>query len=300
MPLFFFMLLLTIHVAFAQFDPCRYEIQRTETVYEMCIKFDKHSSGYVDCIKLYMEQKTKTNEICRFSAIPPAPWELYPIPTATPECVATEPVPAPAPVPAPVEVPAEVPVATPEEEEEPQEKVSEKKGVRFGFRAGFHINDFSFGYKELDEEIGLGYGFGGGLALNIPFSNYVRLNLGLDLYYKLLFNGTFGDTDEATVSVPILLQFGKAIYIASGVQLDFPTGLTESGLGNTEFMDNRYSMDFDVVFGLGYMSQNFGIDFRYVWGITSIFKDFTYNKIDYKGKKNWLGQYGFGVCYYFG
>jgi hypothetical protein len=245
-----------------------------------------------------MEQKTKTNEICRFSAIPPAPWELYPIPAATPECIA--PGPAPVAVPAtPVATPA-TPVEVEETEDEPQYEIREKKGVRFGFRAGFNINDFSFGYKDLNKEIGMGYGFGGGLALNVPLSNYVRLNLGLDLYYRLLFNGTFGDTDEATVSVPILLQFGKAIYIASGVQLDFPTGLTESGLGNIEFMDNRSSMDFDVVFGLGYISQNFGLDFRYVWGITSIFKDFTYNRINYKGKKNWLGQYGFGVCYYFG
>jgi hypothetical protein len=293
MPLFFFMLLLTVNAAFAQFDPCRYEIQRTETFYEMCIKFDKQSSGYVDCVKLYMEQKTKTNEICRFSAIPPAPWELYPHPVAIPECIAPEPVSVPI-------SPAADPVAIEEAEEEPQEKISEKKGVRFGFRTGFNISDFTFGYKDLNKEIGMGYGFGGGLALNIPFSSYVRLNLGLDLYYRLLFNGTFGDTDEAVVSVPILLQLGKPFYIATGVQLDFPTSLTKSGLGNLDFMDNRSSMDFDVVFGLGYMSSNFGIDLRYVWGITSIFKDFTHNKLEYKGKKNWLGQYGFGVCYYFG
>jgi hypothetical protein len=292
-------ILATIHAAFAQYDPCKYEFQKTEAFYEVCAKFDKQSAGYVDCIKLYMEQKTKAIESCKSGIIPPAPWELYKPAPIIPECRDPEPVPVAIPE-TPVATPAEIPATVPEEEE-PQEKAPEKKGVRFGFRAGFNINDFSFGYKELDEEIGLGYGFGAGIALNIPFSNYFRLNIGLDLYYRLLFNGTYGDTDEAAVSVPILIQFGKSIYIASGVQLDFPTNLTESGLGNLDFMDNRSSMDFAVVFGIGYISPlSFGLDFKYVLGITSIFKDFTYNKIDYKGKKNWLGQYGFGVCYYFG
>jgi hypothetical protein len=46
----------TIHVAFAQTDPCKDETQKAETLYEMCLKLNKESASYVDCIKIFVNQ----------------------------------------------------------------------------------------------------------------------------------------------------------------------------------------------------------------------------------------------------
>jgi hypothetical protein len=40
--------------------------------------------------------------------------------------------------------------------------------LKFGIRAGFNLYDLSSGNKEMDKEIDLGMGFGGGIAVNIP------------------------------------------------------------------------------------------------------------------------------------
>jgi hypothetical protein len=274
--------LIATHAAFAQVDPCMSEIQKTDVLYELCVKFDKQSTGYVDCIKLYMEQRIRTNEVCNIYKIPPAPWELYRLEPPENSCLVPEQEAPPAPA--------------SDAEEEPEEESGEEKGVRFGIRAAFNINDFSFGYKDLNRNIGMGYGFGGGLVLNVPIVSILRFNLEADLYYRLLFDGHYGDVDEAVVSVPVLLQIGKSLYFTTGVQLDFPTSLTKKG--NVDFMDNRVSMDVGIVAGLSYMSANFGLDFRYVYGLTSLFKNFTYNNIYYKSNSS-LGQYGFGVSYFF-
>jgi hypothetical protein len=60
-----------IQAAFAQADPCRDETQKAENFYEICIRFDPQSPGYMDCVKMYMEQRAKTIDVCK--ANPPAP-----------------------------------------------------------------------------------------------------------------------------------------------------------------------------------------------------------------------------------
>jgi hypothetical protein len=290
----FFLILLATLAAFAQPDPCRNEIQKADTYYEMCVKFDKQSQGYTDCVKLYVEQKAIANDMCKvLPPAPPAPWVIPELPPAPPEPWKVHPTPTPVPTPTPA------PVAT-EASEEPKEEKSEKKGVRLGIRTGFNINDFSFGYNFLDKNIGIGMGFGAGLVLNVPIANYFKFNTELDFYYRQLFGGKvyypakngFGDMRELVASLPVLMQFGKSFYFATGVQLDFPV-YTWNGYeikGSDAFRKNRSIMDFDIALGLGYMFENVGIDFKYVYGLTSFFDSLS---------KSSLMQYGIGVSYFF-
>jgi hypothetical protein len=80
-------------VVFAQADPCKAETQKAESLNDICAKFDAQSQSYIECIKLYIEQKVKVSEACK---------------AASPE-----PVPAPVSVPAPEPAPAVIPVVPP-------------------------------------------------------------------------------------------------------------------------------------------------------------------------------------------
>jgi hypothetical protein len=381
--------------AFAQADPCKEETQKAENFYEICVKFEAQSSAYMDCIKMFLEQKAKASEICK--AAPPAP---TPVPAVVPEAT---PAPAAAlvsvaamsvvqalresslpggcvadfttllesdgfsmgkfvkdlpPAVAKVKVQMKSPFGKPKDgdktsvgltvgcikllpespaeiqellkdialkaglsfaaeavesvaegysNDEPKEEGGDKKGMRFGFRAGFNFNNFSFGYKDLDRRIDMGYGFGAGLALNVPIASIVMLNAGLDVYWRELFEGIvyydsrngFGNMTEIALSIPVTLQFGNSIYLAAGIQLDIPVRTRSDVMnGGHHFEENRSPMDFGLVLGLGYMFENIGLDFKCVYGLTSFFEDFSYNYIRYKDK-SWLGQYGFGLSYFF-
>jgi hypothetical protein len=73
-------ILLTIHAAFAQPDPCKDETQKAEILYDMCAKIDPQSASYMECVKLYMEQKNKSSEVCNAAPLAPA---IVPAPAPT-------------------------------------------------------------------------------------------------------------------------------------------------------------------------------------------------------------------------
>jgi hypothetical protein len=85
------LILLTIHAAFAQIDLCREEIQKSEILYDMCIKLDPQSPGYMDCVTLYMEQRNKASDACKAAAPEPAP-APQPAPALAPAAAAPAPV----------------------------------------------------------------------------------------------------------------------------------------------------------------------------------------------------------------
>jgi hypothetical protein len=190
---------------------------------------------------------------------------------------------------------------------EPAEGEGGEKGMRFGIRAGFNIYDFSFGYNDMDRDLGMGKGFGAGLALNVPIISILRLNAGLDFYYRQLFSGKtrylrgVGESlHEYAVSVPVLLQIGKDFYAAAGAQLDIPVSTGwDSVEGYDYFSNSRYSFDFGLAIGAGYMLESIAIDFKFVYGLTRLFEDFA---IDYNmnyADRSSLMQYGAGVSYFF-
>jgi hypothetical protein len=65
------LILLTIHAVFAQAEPCKDETQKAEMLNDMCAKFDAQSQSYMDCIKLYIEQKTKASDVCKAALLQP-------------------------------------------------------------------------------------------------------------------------------------------------------------------------------------------------------------------------------------
>jgi hypothetical protein len=180
-------------------------------------------------------------------------------------------------------------------------------GVNFGVRAGYNVNNFSFGYEEFGKNIDMGYGVGVGLVLSVPIVSIVKLNAGVDFYWREFFEGdiyyflgSFGDMQEIAASIPVTLQFGNSIYLAAGAQLDIPL-YTWNGYernGEHHIVKNRSSMDIGLVFGLGYRVTNIEIDLKYVYGLTGLFEDFSYYSYKYEDK-SWLGQYGLGLTYFF-
>jgi hypothetical protein len=419
-------ILFAAHIVFAQADPCKEETQKAETFYEMCVRFDPESSSYTDCVKMFMEQKTKASEICKAAPPPPEPAPVV-APVAAPaqplassaisqSCMSefsalatsdfdmlgfvkklpTEVVKVKAQLKLPFgkpadskktgvgitvgclkdfpETPSEIipllkdvsmemamgivaskagiarnqiptditqlrdlavqsgvkPVADAlsflaggggaeaSDDEDPEEEDSGKKGVRVGIRTGFNMYDFYFGYKEMDKNTSIGKGFGAGLALNVPIVSMLRFNVGLDFYYRQLFEGKvnypypggYGNNQESygksmyeyVVSIPALFQIGKDFYVAAGAQMDIPisTGWV-SIYGSDYFSNNRSSVDFGLAAGLGYMFENFGLDFKFVYGLTKFFENFT---VDYYSDRKYkdnslLRQYGLGVSYFF-
>jgi hypothetical protein len=172
--------------------------------------------------------------------------------------------------------------------EEPKEVGGYEKRLRFGVHMGFNINNFSFGDKNLDENIETGSGLGVGLALNVPIVSILRFNIGLDYYYRELFVEWGRNMHEHAVSVPVLFQIGKTYYLATGTQFDIPISGSYGGYFTSE---NRSSMDIGLVLGFGIKFTNVEFDLKYVYGLTGPLNDFK--------DKSWLGQYGIGVSYFF-
>jgi hypothetical protein len=420
-------ILVASYVAFAQTDQCKEETTKAETFYEMCAKFDKESTGYIECLNMFMEQKAKAKKVCEKVATPAVSEEcleerdvakaiydscmnmdvetedyaecsedyenqnirvkqacqakLVPVKPKAAVAAAPKPMPlsqalsgsglssvcvegfakilnrdgfnmsnfakdlvisvakvklqlkSPLPFGKPKdndgtsvgltvgcikslpESPAEIQSllknialkaglnfaasAMADDDDDYNIDLSIfKKKVRFGIRTGFNINDFRFGYTDFDREIGIGFGYGAGLMLNIPLASILRLNMESDFYYRLLYGGNHNIT-EGIVSIPVLFQIGKSFYFATGAQMDIPIWTNVKVLNGSYFENNRSSVDFGLVAGLGYMAENVGFDFKFVYGLTRLFEDFTIDSHRSYEDRSSLRQYGLGVSYFF-
>lgn len=89
-------------------------------------------------------------------------------------------------------------------------------------------------------------------------------------------------------------MFVEGFYAIAGVQIDFPLNTyktynkTYSNRGK-ELLIGRDIFDWGLVFGIGYAWKNFGLDFRYVAGMSELNVDGSAT----------LSQYGFGLNYFF-
>jgi len=177
----------------------------------------------------------------------------------------------------------------------------------YGFRAGFSLYDYSTGNSAKDKYVKMGYGFGGGLVVNKSLSssfNYVQeANF---LYRKPVImdisdiygSGAEMYITELALSTPMMFRFTPVedmpLYLAAGVQLDVlissKTTMKIGGQEESEDTEDRVSLDFGIVLGIGYLiTPNIGVDIRAVIGLTEP----TKNKED-----SWK-QYGAGLTYYF-
>jgi hypothetical protein len=189
----------------------------------------------------------------------------------------------------------------------PQVVTASPGEFKFGVRAGFSVNNFSFGYKDLDEGVKMGLGYAVGAVLNVPLVSLISLNIGLDFYYRTIISGDF-DGSEIAISIPALFQFGNSYNLAAGIQLDIPLSSDFSASREVDSREVSISMDrspinVGLVLGLGYRFLDFGFDFRYVYGLAGLFDELGYyendNLIGSDKDKSWLGQYCFGVSYFF-
>lgn len=199
------------------------------------------------------------------------------------------------------------------------------------------INDASSGYSEMDKNLGIGMGFGAGLAASIPLGSQLSVNPELNFLYRRLFNyessgeerGVKVETNsyvsEFALSVPVMVQFRPVsdvgAYISAGLQLDIPFSSTQTQeikVGGTDYcpamklagedcegkFKDRSAMDFGIAFGAGYMvNENIGVDARAVIGITKPTKDEEEDlgngmKVTIKSKSS-LNQYAARVLYFF-
>jgi hypothetical protein len=193
---------------------------------------------------------------------------------------------------------------------------AQEGGVKFGVRVAYNMQHPT-GDGAKDDESGeslewglLGFGIGG--VANIPITSQLSFNPGLNFLYRRAFSMSdsykeYGATvnvevyeSEFALGIPLMFQFAPAggFYLGAGVQLDIPfsakitakaTG-SENGVSaeaeETRDLDDRASPDFGIALGFGfYATENIGIDFRAVIGLTEIVKD----------SKTQFNQYGIGL-----
>jgi opacity protein-like surface antigen len=193
------------------------------------------------------------------------------------------------------------------------------KCPKFGIRAGFNLNDFTGGDSD---EFDIGFGFGGGIAVNIPIADFLSFNPELGFYYRKLASMSEKDAvdkdveyyhylDEFALSIPAMLRFAPngmvPFYLAAGVQLDIPFSTKsysersykgDKTVSAGKKIDERAEIDFGIALGLGYnITPNFGIDLRCVIGLTDLFD--VPNLADEDEPDISLNQYGIGVTYFF-
>jgi len=190
-----------------------------------------------------------------------------------------------------------------------------QEGQKFGIRAGLSLYDYSLGVSEMDKYIEMGYGFGVGLVVNVPFTSTLSFVPEVDFLYRKpairneeideYGGGEHVYLSEYAISIPAMLKVtpieGKPFYLVIGVQLDIPfkSEVTVELNGNKiATMDNseyRASLDFGIPLGFGYLvTTNLDIDLRAVIGITSPSKETGSSRV----KDSW-NQYGAGLTYYF-
>jgi len=174
------------------------------------------------------------------------------------------------------------------------------------------MNMFSTGQSKTDKLIDMGLGGGGGAVVSIPITSIIAFVPEMNFLYRTLF--VYSETEdsysyemsnkECAISFPLMFQVmpiaGTPIYFAGGLQLDIPFATkkyTEEGDGiskesKEEAIGDRAMPDFGIALGTGYhISQNLGIDVKFVIGLTSISTR--------KDDDSSLKQLGIGVSYLF-
>ncbi|MDR2581005.1 MAG: PorT family protein [Fibromonadaceae bacterium] len=185
--------------------------------------------------------------------------------------------------------------------DKPNPNAPQKESVKVGFRTAFGLHFYKINSlidSEDEAEINGGGGLGTGLVVKIPLGNSISINPGLGLNFRTGgvvdgFRGNDdirGDYDEFAISLPVLLQYNpfKFLYIAAGIQPEKSFG------GN--FNEFR-TFDIGVPLELGFMvMRNFGIDFRYVIGLTD---PFDFGEFKKNNDRNSFSLFSLGITSYF-
>lgn len=165
---------------------------------------------------------------------------------------------------------------------------------QFGIKAGANISSISKdGFEDSKSKVG----FYGGLFMNAPLSEqfsiqpevlYSQQGAEVKRTYTALGNTTTidGKLDLDYITVPVMFQFKATpeFYIEAGPEFGFLVNAKQKGdikvNGNTvasntyDAKDNYNSFNMGAALGVGFnVTENFGVNARYVAGFTDINKD---------------------------
>jgi len=186
--------------------------------------------------------------------------------------------------------------------------INAEEGIKVGARLGYSMQTVDYGRGML--------GLRAGVDIDIPIGPIFISPEAAFLYRNnwsstLIIDGKAVDWTqyEYAISVPIMIKFflGLSSSIAIGAQMDIPIVAKECfdddcRSANGKIAPNfteRADYDVGLVLSFGHMiTQNFALDFRYVYGLTP---HHTYKEdgIDGKIKSDPLSSYGFGITYFF-
>ena len=165
---------------------------------------------------------------------------------------------------------------------------------QFGIKAGANISSISKdGFEDSKSKVG----FYGGLFMNAPLSEqfsiqpevlYSQQGAEVKRTYTVLGNTTTidGKLNLDYITVPVMFQFKATpeFYIEAGPEFGFLVNAKQKGdikvNGNTvasntyDAKDNYNSFNMGAALGVGFnVTENFGVNARYVAGFTDINKD---------------------------
>ena len=156
----------------------------------------------------------------------------------------------------------------------------------FGIKAGINVASLSDdGFDDTTSKVG----FAGGVFMNAPLSE--QFSIQPEVMYSQMgseVEGQYANTHYSTklnldyITVPVMFQFKATpeFYIEAGPEFGFlVSAKSKDTVGNfsaTNEIDTDYfnSFNFGLGLGLGFdITENFGVNARYVAGFTDINKD---------------------------
>ncbi|MCG2791966.1 MAG: PorT family protein [Weeksellaceae bacterium] len=184
-------------------------------------------------------------------------------------------------------------------------------GPKFGIKAGVNVSSLSGdGYDDTKSKVG----FSGGLFMNAPLSE--QFSIQPEVMYSQMgskIEGKFANTTYSTtrsldyITVPVMFQFRATpeFYIEAGPEFGFLVSAKDSDtVGNFSTTnqidtDNFNTFNLGLGLGLGFdITENFGVNARYVAGFTDINKDGN-TSLQNDGNKNRNNTFQGGVYFKF-
>ncbi len=181
----------------------------------------------------------------------------------------------------------------------------------FGVKAGINVSSISEkGYKETNTRVG----FNAGVFANIPLSSTFSVQPEL-LYSQqgsktkdVIAGKEFSDVLKLDyISVPVMFQY-KVIpqfYVEAGPEFSFlASSKNETKLGGSTGeldLDSKFFNKFNFGLGIGAgfdITQNIGVNARYVFGLTDVTKDDPTYPVANREKHN-MGTFQAGLYYKF-
>lgn len=155
----------------------------------------------------------------------------------------------------------------------------------FGVKGGVNISNVSNLYESSTSSR---TGFNAGAFVNIPIANNFRVQPEL-LYSQKGLKYPTGTEEYGYLSIPVMLQYNlvEKFYLEAGPEFSILLSAKDKFNGKTtnqydypaetyDLKDEYRGLDIGLGVGLGYdFTKNFGMNARYVAGLTDLYKETT-------------------------